>query len=210
MDTDNQGGDVRWDCAESAIRQAIYMPLYRDPTSQIIHIRNTGGNELSCDHCGYFNKHSKGTSCHTEPTTNSTVLSADTKASFASAIYELKAKRLSDIIYQGVGGGHLSAPPPQPPPCPIPGGEAPPPPPTPQPLPPPGSGIPIPPPPHPPSGKGIPQPSPPGSVASPPPPPPPVFGRGTSGGAPPPPPRQAEYNEQKRSHSNLNQTLCRG
>ncbi|XP_052276568.1 inverted formin-2-like isoform X5 [Dreissena polymorpha] len=192
IDTDNQDGDVRWDCAESAIRQAIYMPLPRGPTSQTIRIGNTGGNDLPCDHCGYFNKHSKETSCQTEPTTNSTVLSADTKASFASAIYELQANNLSDIVYQGVGVGPLSAappPPPHPSPCPMPGGQDPLPPLPPQPPPPPRSGIPIPPPPPPPPpGKGVPQPPQPGYGAPPPPPPPPGFGSYIFGGAPPPPP----------------------
>ena len=181
--------ELRWDCAETAVRQAIYMPLPKapDPETPVKDHRR-----LFCDSCGFHNKHSKDSSAQTDfdvVKITSAVINTASKGSFASALNELTAKQIEKGL--NVPACTTSSfptgapPPPAPPPPPLPGqiGTIPPPPP---PPPPPGGAPPPPPPPPPPPGGAPPPPPPPpppGGAPPPPPPPPPP-----GGGVPPPPP----------------------
>ncbi|WAQ98029.1 INF2-like protein [Mya arenaria] len=189
--------DVRWDCAETAVRQAIYMPLPKAQASSTLMVAKSS-KQLFCDHCGFFNKQCQDFSAQTNlapiQSSSSAVINVDTKSSFANAISELNSKNFSQQIAQTAANASNSASaepslvvPVPPPPPPMPGAGVPSPPPP--PPPPPGAGIPPPPPPPPfPGGAPAPPPPPPppGLPGFPQPPPPPPLPPGS--GIPPPPP----------------------
>ncbi|XP_053399778.1 inverted formin-2-like isoform X2 [Mercenaria mercenaria] len=211
IDTNAPEGDIRWDCAETAVRQAIYMPLPRAPEPSTEHSHGRS-SKLFCDHCGFYNKQTHDFSAQADLGSSIVpipVIQADTKASFANALSELSAKHIpfqtsvqtETVMMNGstentnISCSNSSVPPPPaPPPPPLPSSSVPPapppppPPPTfgvsPPPAPPLPGAPPPPPPPPPPPGSSIPPPPlPPGSGPPPPPPPP-----GVPGSPPPPPP----------------------
>lgn len=142
-------------------------------------------NQLYCDHCGYFNKHSVECAVQTDlETTDDKNIKvhinnshSDTKQVDEKFMNELNSRidGKSDTEKDSLLGAPHPPPPAPPPPPPPPGSSIPTPPP-----PPPGPGIPPPPPPPPPPGGGPPPPPPPPPLGGGPPPPP--------GGGPPPPP----------------------
>ncbi|KAL4230753.1 hypothetical protein ACF0H5_011128 [Mactra antiquata] len=215
IDTEDNDIDIRWDCVETAVRQAIYMPLPRAPitSNQSPVVKSS---KLFCDHCGFYNKHTLDVYVQTDLLQNDSIVNSlskgdnavinnsDAKTSFANALSELSSKHIplqpGGSPLNGLQCSNTDGSIPSPPQtsairsCSIPpsntNSQSPPPaPPPPPPLP--GTGVPpAPPPPPPPPGSGIPPPPPPPPPPScsgvpPAPPPPPVAG---SGGPPPPPP----------------------
>ncbi|KAL3878299.1 hypothetical protein ACJMK2_030663 [Sinanodonta woodiana] len=170
--------DIRWDCAETAIRQAVLMPLSKRSDSS----NAFPSSKPYCDHCGFFQKRFKDETIQTDTNTviDSVRTSPDTDslsdAEKKTVMQELSHALLRSDANQSNQNQTTPMPPPPPPPPPLPGQSG-----VSSPFPYPAFSVPcqIPPPPPPPPLPG-------GGLVPLPPPPPPL--PGFVGTAPPPPP----------------------
>ncbi|KAK3594658.1 hypothetical protein CHS0354_003581 [Potamilus streckersoni] len=184
--------DIRWDCAETAIRQALLMPLPKGSDSSNVF----SSSKPYCDHCGFFQKRFKDETIQTDTSTvTESICTSQDIRSLSDAEKKTVMQELSNaLLRSGANQGNQNQitpmPPPPPPPPPFPGQSgvtpafsfpgqiAPPPPPL------PGQGL-VPPPPPPPPLSGL--------VGAAPPPPPPLPGKVGPPPPPPPPPQPGQF-----------------